>query len=341
MNIAVIWGIIYLATKPMEQSTGIVNFAAIVKILMAFALLVGAVVYIIGGGEVKNDFSSGELMPSYGEAMIFIPALIYNFLGFEIMSAAGGSIKNPARDVPRAAFVNVIMIITLNLIAVIGVLVVLPKDSVNIITGVIDAFRASFGETGLAAVVIYLIGFLYLCVLVAQSLMWMLGTAQVAVESAKNNEMPKVLAKIHPKNNTPTGSLIVGGVISTVVTTASTLTAGSAEQMFWAIFACTSILLLIPYFLCFEAYLKLKREDKETPRPYVFPGPDWLVKTLIRIAQFIILCTILFFVWVPGQPVEWTQVIFIAVGIILTLGSGEFLIRNSMRKNYSTNEVTE
>ena len=66
---------------------------------------------------------------------------------------------------------------------------------------------------------------------------------------------------------------------------------GSAEEMFWSIFSCTSFLLLIPYLLNFEAFLKLRRTDKTTVRPYIFPGPSWFAVLMVRIGEFIILAT--------------------------------------------------
>ncbi|QIU88499.1 APC family permease [Yokenella regensburgei] len=332
MNVGVIWLVVLFAMRPVNNTTGLVNFAAIAKIMMAIALLATGFIYLSQGNAPKNSFSWQELTPSYGEAMIFIPALIYNFLGFEIMSASGGAIKNPARDVPIASLINVLLVIVLNIIAVAGVLIVVPSKDVNIIEGVVDAFRHGFGDGPIAHLFIYIIGSVYLLVLMAQALMWILGTSQVAVEAAKNKELPNVLSKVHAKNNSPIGALIIGGIISTVVVVFSTLASSSAQQMFWSIFACTSILLLVPYFVNFEAYLKLKKVDKNIKRPYVFPGPSWLVPVFVRIAQFIIACTILFFIWVPGQPVDVNKVTFIILGVCITLGIGEFLIRRSMKE---------
>lgn len=107
---------------------------------------------------------------------------------------------------------------------------------------------------------------------------------------------------------------------------------GSAEEMFWSIFSCTSFLLLIPYLLNFEAFLKLRRTDKTTVRPYIFPGPSWFAVLMVRIGEFIILATMFLFIWVPGTPFNFKQSMFVLVGIVLTLAAGELITRSCMAK---------
>lgn len=325
-SILVVWVITWFALRPMKNSTGIINFAALVKIIMAIGLMVSGMVYLMQGHAPKNTFSWQAMKPAYGQAMVFIPALIYNFLGFETMSAAAAAMKNPRKDVPIASLSNVILVIGLNVIAVTGVLLVIPAGEVDIIGGIIDCFRLGLGDGTLATVIICLIGVLYLAAMGAQALMWMLATSRIAQATAQSHALPALLGRSHPRHDSPAGALIVGGIITTVMTIASSALSGSAQEMFWSIFSSTTILLLIPYFVNFQAFLTLRKNDP-TPRPYRFPGPAWLVVALMRLAQAILLLTALFLIWVPGQPFKVANAGFIAIGVMLTLGVGEFFIR--------------
>ena len=101
-------------------------------------------------------------------------------------------------------------------------------------------------------------------------------------------------------------------------------------------------LLLIPYLLNFEAFLKLRRTDKTTVRPYIFPGPSWFAVLMVRIGEFIILATMFLFIWVPGTPFNFKQSMFVLVGIVLTLAAGELITRSCMakyRKSTDRNDV--
>ncbi|HDT6543583.1 TPA: APC family permease [Kluyvera ascorbata] len=332
LNIILVWAITALALRPMRNSTFIINFASSVKILMALGLILSGVIWLYRGHAPANTFSWEVIRPTYGQAMIFIPALIYNFLGFETMSAAAASMRNPKKDIPIASLSNVILVIGLNIIAVSGVLLIIPSDKVDIIGGIISCFRLGFGDGIIGTLIVYIIGLLYLAALCSQSLMWMLATCRMAQATAQAHELPAALAKSHPRHDSPAGALIAGAVITTIMTIVSTALSGSAEEMFWSIFSSTTILLLIPYFVNFQAFLKLRKYDTTTHRPYIFPAPNWVVTALMRLAQIILFLTAFFLIWVPGQPFKAANAGFIAIGVMLTLGVGEFFIRRSLKQ---------
>lgn len=332
MNLVIIWIMVYVALQPMRSSTKLTNFSAVVKLCMAGGLAIAAFMAFSRNGVPANVIDSNSFIPKFDQSIIFIPALIYNFLGFEVMSGAGASMKNPAKDVPIAAFKNVILVSFLYVVTVLAMLVIIPVQDINIIRGVIDCFRLGFGGGAIMSGIVYVIGALFVVVLFTQGMMWILAVCRVSAETALSHELPAVFSKIDKKNQSPIGSLIIAGCVASTMTVAASLISGTAERMFWSIFSCTSFLLLIPYFINFEAYLKLKREDTTTPRPYVFPGPRWLTVLLIRIGEFIVLTTMLLFVWVPGQPFDVSSGVFILTGIILTLGAGEIITRRSIAK---------
>lgn len=332
LNLVIIWIMVFVALQPMRNSTKLTNFSAIVKLCMAGGLVIAAFMALRRNGVPANVIDVQSFVPRFDQSIIFIPALIYNFLGFEVMSGAGASMKNPARDVPRAALKNVVLVSVLYVVTVLSMLVIIPVEKINIIRGVIDCFRLGLGGGALMSAIVYLIGALFVVVLFTQGMMWILAVCRVSAETALSHELPAVFAKIDKKNQSPIGSLIIAGCVASVMTIAAGLISGSAEQMFWSIFSCTSFLLLIPYLINFEAYLKLKKEDTVTPRPYVFPGPRWLTVLLIRIGEFIVLATMLLFIWVPGQPFNVVNGAFVLTGIILTLGVGEIITRRCIAK---------
>ena len=330
LNLIIIWTMVFVALQPMHNSTKLTNFSAIVKLFMAAGLVIAAVMAFTRNGQPANPINLKSFIPTFDQSIIFIPALIYNFLGFEVMSGAGASMKNPARDVPKAALKNVLLVSVLYIVTVLAMLVIIPIADINIIEGVVDCYRLGFGNSFLMSALVYIIGALFVVVLFTQGMMWILAVCRVSAETALSYELPMVFSKIHKKNDSPLGSLIIAGFVASAMTIVASMISGTAEQMFWSIFSCTSVLLLIPYFINFEAYLKLKREDTITPRPYVFPGPWWLTVLLTRIGEFIVLATMVLFVWVPGQPFDVSSGLFILTGIVLTLGAGEIITRRSI-----------
>lgn len=331
LNLAVIYIMLALLLLPSKSSTALYNYGAIVKIIIGVFLVVAGIICFTQGGTRANPFSASDMIPTLGASIVFIPALIYNFLGFET-SAANGRMENPAKDVPRAAVKNVLLVAILYIVASIAVLWAVPIENVNITTGIIQTLQAGFGSSGALGMVVMILGFLYLTVLFIQGMLWVGAPCNTAAIGGETGELPRVFSKRN-KNGQPVGVIVISAIMATLMTLASSLIPGDSQVVFWAIFSCTSLLLLIPYVVNFEAYFKLRKTDKTTPRPYVLPGPKWLSTLLIRIAEFITVATCVLFVWVPGVPVDMTQLLFVSIGVIVVLVLGEVLLKVAEKQN--------
>ncbi len=244
---------------------------------------------------------------------------------------------NPARDVPRAAIKNVLIVGALYIVSYTAMLWALPVKDVNITTGIIQTMQAGFGTSGIMGGVVVMAGIVYLSIIFIQGMLWIGAPCNTAAIAGETGDLPKIFTKRN-KNGQPIGVIVISGVMATLMTLASNLITGSAEDVFWAIFSCTSLLLIIPYIVNFEAYFKLKKTDKETPRPYVFPGPKWLSTLLIRIAELIAIGTCVLFVWTPGVPVNMTQLVFVVIGTVVVLGLGVILMKKAEKEHMTQAE---
>lgn len=334
-NLIVVYAMLAILLLPSKNSKFMYNYGAIVKILIEVALVVAGVICFTRGGDAANPFQPKEMIPTLGASIAFIPALIYNMLGFET-SAANGRMENPARDVPRGAVKNGLLVISLYVLTSIAMLWAIPVKDVNITTGIIQTLQAGFGSGGIMGGVVILVGILYLSVLFIQGMLWVGAPCNTASIAGDTGELPVVFSKRN-KNGKPVGVIIISAVLATLMTFAANLISGSAEQTFWAIFSCTSLMLLIPYIINFEAYFKLRRTDKTTVRPYVFPSPSWFSVTLVRIAELIAVITCILFVWVPGAPVDVTQLTFVVIGVVVLLVLGEILLKVAEKQRAKKN----
>lgn len=336
LNLLVVYAMLAILLLPSKNSKFLYNYGAVVKILIGVALVIAGAVCFAKGGTKANPFSASQMKPTLGASIVFIPALVYNFLGFET-SAANGRMENPARDVPKAAVKNVLLVAVLYILTSVAVLWALPISEVNITTGIIQTLQAGLGTTGFLGGVVVLLGILYLTVLFIQGMLWVGAPCNTAAVGGETGELPKIFSKRN-RNGQPVGVIIISAVMATVMTLASNLISGSAETIFWAIFSCTSLLLLIPYIVNFEAYFKLRKTDAETPRPYRFPGPKWFSSLLIRIAEIITIATCVLFVWVPGVPIDMTQLLFVVIGVAVVIMLGEILLKVAEKERRQDNK---
>lgn len=339
LSAALCWVYVFIAMRPMNESTLVRNIGGIAKLTIVACLALCAIAYLIfNDGKTATDLSLPAFKPTLGAAFVFFPALIYNVMGFDAISAIGGSnIKNPGKDLPRMIILNLVVITVVYIIANLAILAITPMEDIDIINGILNCFLLTFnGALGTAFYVI--IGVIFLYTLISQGPSWMQAAAYMGVEAASHDELPKIFGTTNKKLGTPSGSLILIGVVSTLLIIAYGLLAGgSAEGLFWTLFSFTSIIFLLPYILCFSAFISLRKNDKETVRAYRFPGSDRFGIIVSRFCQVVLLFTILIFFWVPGQPMDWVSAITLGMGVLAGIILGEvFNIRR--KKKHALNK---
>jgi glutamate:GABA antiporter len=88
----------------------------------------------------------------------------------------------------------------------------------------------------------------------------------------------------------------------------------------------------LPYLILFPAFLKLRKSDPDAKRPYRFPGGKVFAWIVSIICMIFVLQAILFFVWIPGEPIDMAFALPILIGVLITLIIGEILLMVSKKK---------
>jgi amino acid transporter len=162
--------------------------------------------------------------------------------------------------------------------------------------------------------------------LLANMVTWTMGANRTAAEAAAEGELPAVFGKLHPVNRTPANAFLLTGAISTLVIILYGFMAGSAEDLFWSLFAFSSIIFLLPYLALFPAFVALRRKDPGITRPYRMPGGNTLAAILAVVCEVFIVQAIVFFIWVPGEAIDWAYAGPILIGVAVTVVIGEILL---------------
>lgn len=328
IGIALTWITVWVNIQSLSLSKYVPNIGAVAKVVVVLAMAIAGVRYFMSGNPFANEISWETLKPTMGTGLAFLPAIVYNLCGFELMSGAAGEMKNPSRDIPKAVVVSGVLITVFYLLTTITILGVVPVDSVNLINGILDTFYAVFGNSGIGGVITIILGSCILFTFFANMVTWTLGANRAAVEAAESGELPGVFGSLVTKNQAPKGAAIITGIVSTVVFIIYGFMAESAESLFWTLFAFSGILFLFPYAIIFPAFIKLRAKDKDIYRPYKVPGPKWFTTAIAILAELFIAQGIILFAWVPGEPVQMP----IIVGTLVVVLIGEYLIQISLKK---------
>lgn len=326
----VTWITVGIGIVRLSVSKWVPNAGAVVKVAIFVVLGALGFLSLAGGHPPANAFSLARMVPDGSDSLRFLPVLVYNVLGFELMSSAGEEMRDPQRDVPRVILVSGLLISVLYTLGVAGILISVPLRELSLLTGTWDALAVlgrGWGAAGDALVLALGIGFLYACI--ANIVTWSLGVNRVAAAAAAEGALPAALAHLHPRYNTPSRAFVVMGVISSLLLVGNAWLASSAANVFWMVFRLSGLCFLISYLMVFPAFALLRRRQPEAARPYRMPGGPGAAWAAAAVCfAFIALACVLFFA--PATDVGPAQarrdVWLLGLETLATLAAGLLLM---------------
>ena len=322
-----IWIVTLIACYPVCDSIVILNVSAVIKILLA--LLVGGLgVWYISRYGFVNDMSARTFLPSFDlTSLSYISVIIFNFLGFEVVCTFAGSMSEPKKQIPQSIVTGGIVIAAIYLFSAFGIGAAVDVREISVDSGLIDAVSLILGADG--GVLVGVVALLFLVTLFGNMISWSMGVNSTAALAADHNDMPRVFAKRWAKNNMPVGSAVASGVVASGVCILGVLIemVTPDSSLFWSFFALNLVMLLLSYLPVFPAFLKLRRVDAKTPRPFRVPGSDAALRCIAYVPMALIIISIIFTA-VPLSFDEETLKSFlpITIGTILSAAIGEVLI---------------
>jgi amino acid transporter len=329
--IGVTWFTVGVGIVRLQVSKWVPNLGALVKVAIFLALGgLGLHALLVEGRPPANDFSAREFLPRWGDSLAFLPVLLYNALGFELMSSAGEEMRDPQRDVPRVILVSGAVVAAVYTLGVLGILLAVPVSQLSLVTGTWDALEAlgrGWGRAADGVVLLLGIGFLYSCV--ANIVTWSLGVNRVAAAAAAEGALPAVLGRLHPRYRTPHMAFLLMGSVSTLLLLGNALLAARPDNVFWMVFKLSGVCLLVSYLLVFPAFAVLRRARPDVPRPYRLPGGHLAAQGAAAVCfVFILGACLLFFKPAPDAPPDqaWRDTWLLAGETALTAALGWLLL---------------
>ncbi len=326
--IVLTWLTVAIGIVRLEVSKWVPNLGAVVKALIFLALGVLGLSALFRGRSPANDFSLSAFVPKWNDSLAYLPALLYSTFGFELMSSAGGEMRDPKRDVPRVIFWSGVLIAILYSFAIGGILFAVPIEKLSIVTGTWDALAVlgkEWGPAGDTVVFLLGIGFLYACV--ANVVTWSLGANRVAAVAAEEGVLPAALGRLHPRFKTPYLAFVAMGFVSTGLLVGGALLSSSQSNIFWMTFRLTALCLLLCYLLVFPAFLVLRKRKPDQPRPYRLPGgPAAAAVASWACTLYIFGACVLFFAPSPTSQEPLKEALILGAETIATVVAGWLLI---------------
>jgi glutamate:GABA antiporter len=270
--LAFVWATVALAALPLRAGKRVPLAGAATQVALLGFFTVTVAAYAAGHG--LHGPAAGDLVPEWAVFVLVAPVLVYNFLGFELPSAAGEELRDPARDVPASIARAGVLTCALYAVPVLAIVLVVPAERLTGLTGFVDALATVFVVYGRWSGLAGALAALAFCwILVANGLTWVMASSRTQAAAALDGVGPPALGRVSARTGTPLTATLAGGLVATATTLAAFAVAGDDNGRYFSVALSLSIALLaLANLAVFPALVALRRSHPERPRPFRVPG---------------------------------------------------------------------
>jgi glutamate:GABA antiporter len=258
----VLWALIAVNVLGLTRGRHVQNIGSYATFVPAALLIAfGSIAFVKFGSA--TSFAPAELWPRDDvlSTISLWSAMCFGFSGFEITSLIGQEVKDPERTIPRGILIAGFVVLIIYVAGSASVLVALPPDALAERSGISDAVDLASARFGLAG-----FGAFTALLLVIGSIggtsSWVAGAARVPFAAGVDHVLPAALARLHPVYRTPHVSLVVQGVVASLVFLVSVFLSVTGAQTtiqeaYDILVNLTILVYFIPYLYLYAAFVRL------------------------------------------------------------------------------------
>jgi len=274
----------------------VVTFAKLLPLL----LFICAGIFFIHPANLTWTVWPGS--KSLGDAVIL---LIFAFVGIEVALIPSGEVKNPARTVPRSAYLA--LVIT----TIIYIMIQLVAQ------GTLGADLANYKDAPLAEAAVKFLGNIGRTILLGGATVSAFGfvtsdilsSPRIIFAFGRDGALPAWFAHVHPRYRSPDVAIVTYAVLAFALSIT-----GTFEQL--AVLSNVAVLLM--YLLCCAAcWFLVQRDIRADGQPFNFPG--------MKIVPALAIAAI---IWILAHA---TVREFAVNGILLAIASVLYVMRRQFR----------
>ncbi len=304
MRIIVMLGVygslVLINIRGVREGAGAVTVITVAKLLPLLLFVCVGIFFI---HPLNLAWSGWPGSKSLGDAVIL---LIFAFVGIEVALIPSGEVKNPARTVPRSAYLALVITTVIYILIQIVGQGTLGADLANHPDAPLAESAAKFlGNLGrtilLAGATISAFGFVTSDILSSPRMIFAFG---------RDGALPQFFAHVHPRYRSPDVAIITYATLAFLLSISGT---------FEKLAVLSNVAVLLMYLLCCAACWVLVQRNVRAggAQPFNFPGMN-IVPALAIVAILWIL------VHATGRE-------FVVTGVVLAVASVVYLVRGQVR----------
>ena len=281
-----IWFSIGAAIISLRRGKWIPNVGAFLRLFVLGFFTITVIIYGIDHGV--NGFPVTDLKPTGLVFLALVPLLLFNYVGFELQNGAAEEMEDPQRDVPRAVVRSGIIGVLMYVVPMLGILLVLPGNSLTGIGSFLDAVTAVFTVYGGAGHALRdIMALCFIGAIMTSGAVWMMGSDRILAVAAYDGAFHPFFARFNKRLGTPIRVNTMSGIVASIfMVVAVAAFNGGTNSKFVVVLDIAISTTLISYLWIFPAALKLRYSHGHVERPYRVPGGDlgiWISTVLITV----------------------------------------------------------
>jgi len=266
------WFLTIINLKGIHTSARFANVCSLIGMVIPMALIIFlAIVWLFLGKPLQIHFTAATLIPSFSssENWISLTAIMTSFLGMELATVHIREVNQAQKTFPKALFLSVVWILFTMIMGSLAIALVLPKNQINLVSGVMQAFTNFFAAYHISWLIPILTGMILIGSLGSMT-SWVISPARGLLQAAQSGYLPKFLTKQN-KHGVASNLLITQATLVTVICLAFLLMP-SVNGSYWLLTDLSTQLYVLMYVLMFAAAIALKYKLSSKAKAFTIPG---------------------------------------------------------------------
>lgn len=253
----------YINFRGASETGKIGNLVTIAKIIILLIFIGFGVELIIRQGDWRTTFSP-FLPHGFGGVFKAMGLTFIAFQGFEVIAQSSEEIKNPRKNIPRAVFLSLVIVVPIYILVAIAAIGTVPSEgmkpwdylALQKETALVNVARNFFVGGG----VLILIGGVISTISALNATIF--SSSRVAFAMGRDRNFPSFFSKVHAKNFTPHWSILVSLIIVVLMAVSLPIeaVASAADIMFLLLFLQVNL-----------AMISLRKKRKDLDRGFKVP----------------------------------------------------------------------
>lgn len=294
----------YVNFRGASETGKVGNLVTITKIIILLIFIGFGLELILRKGDWQTTFS--PFLPHGMDGVFRAMGLTFiAFQGFEVIAQSSEEIKNPRKNIPRAVFLSLIIVLPIYiLVAFVAMGTVKPEGMTpwdylaqQKETALVDVARNFFIGGG----ILILIGGLISTISALNATIY--SSSRVAFAMGRDRNFPGFFSKVHPVNHTPYRSIMISLVIIVLMAVSLPIedVASAADIMFLLLFLQVNL-----------AMIRLRKKRPELDRGFFVPLFPYI--TIAGILMLLFLAVYM----LNYSLIAWVvTIIWIAMGLLV------------------------